>query len=96
MPAISIFPITGWENADIDSHLPVFYMNDVSKAGMRVDRSDDVRSLLQDRSFSIPAISGGITVEISSPAQIPEICRLLQERGIGWTVTDLVETVYQG
>lgn len=88
--------MSGCAGIEGDGLLPIFYMNDYSKMGLRVDRLDDARMLLQNRSFAITETAAGIRVEISSPGRIPEICRMLQAQGIACNITDLVESVYQG
>lgn len=93
---ILITPMTGGGGNQGDGQLPIFYMNDYSKMGLRVDRLDDACMLLQIRSFAITETAEGIRVEISSPGRIPEICRMLQAQGIACNITDLVESVYQG
>jgi hypothetical protein len=93
---ILMTPMTGCGGIEDDGHLPIFYMNDYSNMGLRVDRLDDARMLLQNQSFAITETVAGIRVEISSPGRIPEICRMLQAQGIACSITDLVESVYQG
>jgi hypothetical protein len=93
---ILMTPMTGCGGIEGDGQLPIFYMNDYSKMGLRVDRLDDARMLLQNQSFAITETVAGIRVEISSPGRIPEICRMLQAHGIACSITDLVESVYQG
>jgi hypothetical protein len=88
--------MTGCSRIEGDRQLPIFYMNDYSKMGLRVDRLDDACMLLKRQSFTITETVEGIRVEISSPGRIPEICRTLQAQGIACSITDLVESIYQG
>lgn len=96
MAAISIYPMTRSHKPDVDAHLPTFYMNDYSIMGLRVDRLDDTRTILDNHYFSVTETAGGIVVEICSFEGISEICGMLEAQGIEWAITDLVENIYQG
>jgi len=96
MAAISIFPLTDGDAGAIDLPLPTFYMNGFSKMGLRVDRLSDTRRILENKSFPVSELRGGIVVEFSSAGGLLEIGRVLREQGIEWTVTDLVQNLYQG
>ncbi len=80
----------------VDRPLPVFYMVDYSVMGLLVDRFDEALRTLKEQGFSIEEGTSGIEVVIESPARVREVVRLLEERGIGCEMADVVGDMYQG
>lgn len=76
--------------------LPLFYMNDHSRLGLRVDACHEARRALTENHYEVVQDDEGLHVVIENAAQVPAIVALLEGRGVACEVVDLIEQAYQG
>ena len=76
--------------------LPIFYMSDYSVLGLLVDQLEEAVRVLGENQFSVFDEAGDLEVAMKHPSQLPEIVRLLQDKGIGSEIADVVSGIYQG
>jgi len=75
--------------------LPQNYMSDFSWMGLVVGSYDDARQVLEGR-FKLAQGLVGVEVEVEDTSRLAEVVRVLTERGIDCTVSDIVQQIYQG
>ena len=76
--------------------LPVFYMNDYSRLGLRVDTCDTARQVLTENRFGVGQDEDGCYVVLENAAELQDVVALLNRRGVACDVADLADQVYQG
>jgi hypothetical protein len=78
------------------SQLPVFYMNDFSRLGLRVAPCDAARRALEENGYTITRDGQGRHVTLEGAAEVQAAMTLLRDRGIDCDIVDVVDQVYQG
>ena len=76
--------------------LPLFYMNDYSRLGLRVTSCDDARRVLAENRFGIIQDDGGCHVVLENAVAVQAAVTLLSGRGVACEIADLAEGIYQG
>ena len=94
MPKGDGTPVAGYD-AD-RARLPLFYMNDFSRLGLRVHPCDAALRLLAEHHYGLVRSQYGHSVSLEQAAQLPELVELLARRGIACEIADVAETIYQG
>ena len=78
------------------ARLPVFYMNDFTRLGLRVDPCDAALRVLEDNRYGLIHDDDGIHVAIEGAAQVQTVVQLLNGHGIHCELADVADQVYQG
>jgi hypothetical protein len=78
------------------ARMPLFYMNDFSRLGLRVHPCDEALDLMAEHRFGIIRDDGGDLVVLEKAAQLPLLVELLTRHGIACEIADLAEAIYQG
>jgi hypothetical protein len=76
--------------------LPLFYMNDYSRLGLRVASCDDARRVLMENRFGVSQDDEGFHVSLENAAEVQTAVALLKSRGVVCEIADLAERMYQG
>jgi hypothetical protein len=76
--------------------LPLFYMNDYSVLGLQVSDLDMAYQVLADQYVAIERKTDHLEIKIERSGQMPEIVTLLKHNGIGCSITDIADQIYQG
>jgi hypothetical protein len=76
--------------------LPLFYMNDYSRLGLRVDACDTARRILAENRSGVVQDDGGWQVTLDSAADVRSVVALLNTRGVACDIADLAGQMYQG
>lgn len=76
--------------------LPLFYMNDYSRLGLRVASCDDARRLLAENRFGIIRDEEGFHVDLENAEAVQAAVALLNRRGVACEMADLADQMYQG
>ena len=84
-----------WRHTRRD-RLPVFYMNDFSKMGLRVHPCDEALRVLEENRYELIRDNDGFHVAIDGAAQVPTVMQLLNGHGVHCEIADVVDQVYQG
>ena len=77
-------------------NLPANYMSDFTVLGLIVDQLDTALRLLKEHNFEILRNREGYQIKIESTGRMPEIADVLSGGGIGFTLADIADQVYQG
>jgi hypothetical protein len=78
------------------SRLPVFYMNDFSRMGLRVHPCDEVLRVLEENRYGLIRDDDGFHVAIDGAAQVQTVVQLLNGQGVHCEIADVADQVYQG
>jgi hypothetical protein len=70
-------------------------MGDYSVLGLLVAPYADAIRTLDEQGYPVREKACGADVEVKGPAQLAEIWQLLNARGIGAEIADVVDAVYQ-
>lgn len=76
--------------------LPVFYMNDFSRLGLRVHPCEEALRLLEKNRYQLVRDENGCRVILAKAAQLPRLIRLLDGHGVICEIADVADQVYQG
>ena len=76
--------------------LPLFYMNDYSCLGLRVDSCEAARQVLAESRYGVVQDDDGCHVTLEDAAEVQTVVALLNDRGVACDIADLVDQVYQG
>ena len=76
--------------------LPTFYMNDWSELGLRVNARQPALDLLRGHGVGVSDTPSGTRLHFASLGQIAASVELLQQKGYGAELSDVVPGVYQG
>jgi hypothetical protein len=76
--------------------LPLFYMNDYSRLGLRVASCDDARRLLAENRFGVVRDAEGFHVDLENAAAVQAAVALLNSLGVACDIADLADQIYQG
>ena len=76
--------------------LPLFYMNDFSRLGLRVDSCYAARQVLADNRYGVIQDAGGCHVALHNAAEVQAVVSLLNDRGVTCDIADLADQIYQG
>ena len=76
--------------------LPLFYMNDYSRLGLRVASCEDARRVLAENRFRVVDDDEGSHVALANAAEVQSAVALLNRRGVACDVADLADQLYQG
>jgi hypothetical protein len=71
-------------------------MADYSVLGLVVDQLEAALGILEENKFGVNKKSNGFEININGAGRMPAIVSLLQQNGIGYAMTDIVDQVYQG
>ena len=78
------------------TRLPLFYMNDYSRLGLRVGSCEAARQVLAENRFGVTQDDDGCHVDLYGPSQVEAVVALLNSRGVACDIADVVDQVYQG
>jgi hypothetical protein len=76
--------------------LPVFYMNDFSRLGLRVRSCNAALSVLAANSYGVVQDEDGSHVTLDGAAQVQALVQLLNGHGIDCEIADVADQIYQG
>jgi len=76
--------------------LPLNYMSDYSVLGLVVDRLDAALRILKEKEFEVQERKDGWRIGVDGAGRLSEITDLFQRNDIDYTLSDVVEEVYQG
>ncbi|MDX2452462.1 hypothetical protein [Desulfosarcina sp.] len=76
--------------------LPIFYMEDFSVLGFRVNDCGHAIRVLDRHAFVLKRANGSIEVNIDRASQIREVMQLLNGSGLECEIADIAEGMYQG
>ena len=76
--------------------LPLFYMNDYSRLGLRVSSCEDARRVLAENRFGVVEDEEGSHVVLANAAEVQAAVAQLNRRGVACDVADLADQIYQG
>lgn len=79
-----------------DSSLPVFYMEDYTVLGLRVQNLGVAIRLLEENGIALHRKAGHVELSVEKRDQIPHVIQLLKANHISCDIADIVEHVYQG
>ena len=75
---------------------PLFYMNDFSILGLRVQKLNDAIAALASDGYEIVATGGFARIRFDSRRHMAGIFKALSRRRIQYRMADLVSHTYQG
>ena len=78
------------------ARLPVFYMNDFSRLGLRVHPCDAALSVLAANSYGVVQDEDGSHVALDRADQVQALVQLLNGHGIDCEIADVADQIYQG
>jgi hypothetical protein len=97
MGALPILPKNQKQRACLENEkLPANYMSDYSVMGLVVDQLDAALGILKKNKFGVNKQANGFEITFNGDGRMPEIVSLLQQNGIEYAMTDMVDQVYQG
>jgi hypothetical protein len=76
--------------------LPVFYMNDFSRLGLRVNPCDAALSVLAKNRYGGGQHEDGSHVALDRADQVLTLVQLLRGHGIDCEIADVADQIYQG
>jgi hypothetical protein len=76
--------------------LPLFYMNDFSRLGLRVRSCDAALSVLAEYRYGVVQDEDGSHVALDRAAQVQAVVQLLNGHGIDCEIADVADQIYQG
>jgi len=76
--------------------LPIFYMEDFSVIGFRVNDCDRAIRVLDRHAYSVKQAAGNIEVGIQRVSQVHDVMHLLNGNGLECEIADIAEGMYQG
>jgi len=76
--------------------LPVFYMNDFTRLGLRVHPCDEALRVLEKNGYDLTRDDDGFHVAIEGAVQVPVLVQLLNGHGVSCEIADVADQVYQG
>jgi len=76
--------------------LPVFYMNDFSRLGLRVRSCDAALSVLAEYRYGVVQDADGSHVALDRADQVQAVVQLLNGHGIDCEIADVADQIYQG
>lgn len=76
--------------------MPVFYMNDYSKLGLRVALYDEALHVLKLHHYKVIEAPQSTELILAGAGEIPIVVRLLLDNGIACEMTDTADSMYQG
>jgi hypothetical protein len=76
--------------------LPIFYMEDFSVLGLRVNSCDHAIQILDRHAVSLKRADGSLEVEIEKTSRMHEVIQLLNDNGLECELADVAEGMYQG
>ena len=76
--------------------LPLFYMNDYSRLGLRVTSCEGARQVLAENRFGVVEDAEGSHVVLANAGEVQAAVALLNRRGVACEVADLADQIYQG
>jgi hypothetical protein len=79
-----------------NNNLPANYMSDYSVLGLVVDRLDSALRVLKEKKFEVKKKSDGFKITIDGAGRMADIVKLLHQNGIDYTLSDIVDQLYQG
>ncbi len=81
----------------LDNHnLPANYMEDYSVIALVVSRLEAVLRVLKEKRFDVRRHANGFEIAFDGAGRLSELVKLLQQNRIDYTLTDIVDQVYQG
>lgn len=84
------------ESAIDQREMPIFYMQDYTVLGFRVNDCDQALAVLDRHAFSIRHGHGSKGVEIETAARVRAVVQLLVDNGLECEIADIAEGIYQG
>ena len=78
------------------ARLPVFYMNDYTRLGLRVHPCDEALRVLEENRYGLIQDDDGVQVALEGAAQIQTVVQLLNDHGVHCEMADVADQVYQG
>jgi hypothetical protein len=78
------------------AQLPVFYMNDYSLLGLRVDPCDAALRVLAENCYRVVQDDGGCHVTLNGASEVQAAVALLNGHGVACDITDVADQIYQG
>lgn len=75
---------------------PLFYMNDFSVLGLLVESLTPVVTALENDGYQVDHIGCSAKVRFKNDGQLKKIFNILQQTGIDFVMSDLVDCAYQG
>jgi hypothetical protein len=78
------------------SELPLFYMNDYSKVGLRGSSYEQALNVLRHHRYLLSEHLSWAELVIHKTNDIPAVVRLLSDNGIDCQIADLLTCLYQG
>ena len=75
---------------------PLFYMNDFSQLGLRVENLSRTLALLEASGYRVIRKSCGAKIEFEGRNRLRNIFHTLEQHRIAHTMSDLVGCAYQG
>ena len=76
--------------------LPIFYMQDYSVLGFRVNDCDHALEVLDRHAFPVRHGHGSKGVDINPAARVRAVMQLLADNGLECEIADLADGIYQG
>ena len=84
-----------WHHTGND-RLPVFYMNDFTRLGLRVHPCDRALQVLEDHHYELIRQADGCQVDVMGAEQLQSIIHLLETHGVACEMADVADQLYQG
>ena len=94
MPIVSTARLR--EGAFTLPELPLCYMNDYSEIGLQVSSYEEALVVLKSSAYEVHEKTASADLVVGKAADIPNIVRLLKDRGIDCQVSDVAVALYQG
>jgi hypothetical protein len=79
-----------------NKNLPADYMSDYSVLGLVVGRLDTALRVLEEKKFEVRKKTDSFEITIDSVARMSEVLNLLNQNGIDYVLSDIVDQLYQG
>jgi len=76
--------------------LPLFYMNDYSRLGLRVASCEDAWRVLAEKRFGVVEDDDGRHAVLANAGEVQAAVALLNRRGVACDIADLADQIYQG
>lgn len=83
-------------SAPASRDLPVFYMEDYSVLGLRVNHCEEATRILDKNDYLLVHSASGTEIVVRDGDELHEVVQLLNANGIACDITDLAEQMYQG
>ena len=84
------------EGAIDQREMPIFYMQDYTVLGFRVNDCDLALEVLDRHAFAVRRGQGSKGVDIETAARVLAVMQLLEDNGLECEITDMAEGIYQG